>query len=187
MNCTEEYEKAVANVLLMLRRRGFTDVVTGRIKIKDVGESLSVRNPSTMEVISVYFITRGEKVTINKIRSIVGGVNGEQNVAKKRCVIIHDLSLTSEANAAVHINNVYAFEMYLYDDMMFDLLEIVQPYELYTGPPIQEVNKLPKICDAVTKYMAFPIGSVITSKDSFTGIPSFHVVVKSIGHDARKK
>lgn len=192
MKCTQEYETVLANVLLMLKRRGCTDVITYRKEQKDLGELVIVRNPTTKEMVYVHFIIRGEKVSVGKMRFMIGDggntTTSEQDVVKKRIVIIHDFPLTPDANTAVAANTVFVFEMHNYDDMMYDPLEYIDnPYELYTGPPIKEINKLPKISDVITRYMAFPVGSVVAIKDFRTHIPALYVVMKSLGDDIRKK
>lgn len=183
-----DFETAVANATLMVQRRGYTESVAKLGTLKDVGHVSISRNPSTSDLISTYFINRDEKVSVKKMREIIREIEVVQKSIKKRVIIIHDLSFTPESKHTVQVNNVFVFEVFTYDEMMYDPLAIIDnPYELYTGPPIKEIGKIPKISDIITKYMAFPVGSVIVVKDDRTGIPFLYVVLKSICDDTRKK
>lgn len=176
--CDQVYK----NVILMINRRGYTEIVTKKSTLKEVGDFSVARNPETLENISIYFIIPGEKVSIKKIREII------KHSLKKRVIIIHDMPFTPESKNTVQVNNIFIFEVFTYDEMMYDPLSIIDnPYKLYTGPPIKEINKIPKICDIITKYMAFPTGSIVMVDDFRTGIPFLYVVLKSIGDDVRKK
>lgn len=175
----------VQNTNLMLHRRGCTKIIVENCKLKDVGEFSIAMNPTTMEHVSVYFVNRDEKVSIVKVRNII---KNSTKHSINRVIIIHDLPFTSESKHTVQVNVVFTFELFTYDDMMYDPLSIIDhPYELYTGPPLKEISKIPKICDIITKYMAFPAGSVVHVKDFRTEIPCLYVVLKSIGDDVRKK
>ena len=170
------------NVTLMVKRRGYSEIILGRDNLKDVGEFSIYRNPENVEHITVYLIKYAEKVSIKKIREII------KHSLEKRVILIHDMPFTPDSKHTIQVNNVFIFEVFTYEEMMYDPLSIIDnPYKLYTGPPLKEINKLPKISDIITKYMAFPVGSIVQVDDYRTGIPCLYVVLKVIGDELRKK
>lgn len=179
----EDYPYAQKHLELMLARREFTKIVKKQEPVKDIGTLTIVENPTTGEYIYTYFITPGEKVSVKKIREII-----VQEEKKRVIVIVHDMPFTSDSKSTIQVNNVFVFETFSYDELMYDPISIIQnPYELYTGEPIKEVAKIPKICDAITKYYAFPLGSIIQVRDERTGIPCLYVVVKVVTDEVRKR
>lgn len=183
----DNYEIALANTALMVRRRGYSEILTERSSLKNVGDYSVARNPKNGDVISTYFITRNQKVSVKKMRDILRELNAVPQ-AIKRLIIVHDLSFTPDSKQVLQLNVVVVFDVFSYDEMMYDPLSIIDhQYELYTGPPIKEISKLPKISDVITKYLAFPFGSIVVVREFRTQIPVLYVVLKSIGEDIRKK
>lgn len=179
----EDYPYVQDNLELMLSRRGFSKVVKKGEHIKDVGTLTIMENPDTKEYIYTYFITPGDKVFVKKIREII--VPGEK---KHAIIIVHDMPFTSDSKSTIQVNNVFVFETFSYDELMYDPISIIpKPYELYKGPVIKEASKLPKICDAITKYYAFKPGSIIQVEDERTGIPVLYLVIKAVSDDTRKR
>lgn len=178
-----DYPYAQKYFELMLNRRGFTNVVKKGENIKDVGTLTIMENPETKEYIYAYFITPGEKVFVKKIREII-----VQEEKKHTIIIIHDMPFTSDSKSTIQINNVFVFETFSYDELMYDPISIIpRPYKLYKGPAIKEITKIPKICDAITKYYAFPPGSIVQIEDERTGIPCLYLVIKTVSDDVRKR
>ena len=179
----EDYPHVQSNLELMLTRRGFSTVIKRSEDIKEVGHRTIMEHPETQEYIYVYFITPGEKVKIKKIREII--IREEK---KRLILIIHNMPFTSDSKSTILVNNVFVFETFYYDELMYDPISILpRPYTLYTGPPIKELIKMPKLCDCITKYYAFPPGSVVQVEDERTGIPCLYVVIKVFADETRKK
>lgn len=167
-----DYPYVQDNLELMLTRRGFSTVVKKLESIKDVGTLTIMENPNTKEYIYAYFITPGDKVFVKKIREIV-----VQEEKKRTIIIIHDKPFTADSKSTIQVNNVFVFETFEYDELMYDPVSIIpKPYRLYDGPDIEEPSKIPKICDAITKYYAFKPGSIVQVEDERTGIPFLYLV-----------
>lgn len=167
---------------LMVYRRKYTNVIE-RGKLNGVDDFVRINQPHTNKEVIIYYIKRGEKVTIQKIRSII-----DMLVGNPRIIIIYDTIFTPDAKQATNVPDSYVFESFTYDEMQYDILSLIDnPYELYNGVIFKDINKIPKICDIVTKYHAFPYGSIISVKDDRTKIPVLYTVNKIIVDDIRKK
>lgn len=178
----EDYPYVQDNLELMLSRRGFSNVVKKEENIKDVGTLTIMENPGTKEYIYTYFITPGDKVFVKKIREII-----VQEEKKHTIIIVHDMPFTSDSKSTIQVNNVFVFETFSYDELMYDPISIIpRPYELYKGPAIKEVSKIPKICDCITKYYAFKPGSIVQVEDERTGIPFLYLVTKTVSDDRKR-
>lgn len=183
MKTSEEYPYAQKNLELMLLRRGFSTVIKRDEDLKDVGTLTVVEHPGTKEYIYTYMTTPGEKVFVQKIREII--IHEDK---KRVIIIVHDRPFTADSKSTIQINNVFMFETFHYDELMYDPISIIsKPYKLYKGEPIKELSKLPKICDVITRYYAFQPGSVIQVEDERTGIPCLYLVIKGLNDDYKRK
>jgi hypothetical protein len=140
----------------MVQRRGYSVVDD----VSDIVDMFSAKNLDD-KLITIYFIETC-KVNINIITKIIS------TSPSKDVIIIYKKSLTTDAKHAVTVNNIYNFEIFSFDEMAFDLLEICQPHKLYTGPVLKECNKFPKILssDIVCRYYNFQPGSIIVISEN---------------------
>lgn len=151
-NTTELTELVKENVCKLMNRRGYT------ITMEESDTVLAVNKQGSKLV--AYFIEHG-KVTIGIIYKIIEITKS----MSKNVLIIYNKSLTTDAKQAVLINNVFNFETFSYDEMSFDLIDESDycEHKVYTGPPLKETNKFPKILstDIVMRYYGIKPGSIV--------------------------
>lgn len=152
----------------MLNRRGYSE------QLSIDREKRTYRDPQTNLVINVFLIFK-EKTNNKKI---IQFLNQLRDSNWEKVVLIHEYNLTTDARKIIEEN--LCFETFTFDEMSYDpTISLNEPYVLYTGPSIKEVNNLPKIQDIITRYYAFKPGSILTIKDFRTKIPCLYLVVKA--------
>ena len=164
-----EYDDKIilSNCDLMIFRRGYTE------QLSIDREKRTYRNPQTNLVVTLFLIFK-EKTNNKKI---IQFLNQLRDSNWEKIILIHEYSLTTDAKKIIEEN--LCFETFTFDEMSYDpIASLVEPYDLYTGPPIKEVNNLPKIQDIITRYYAFKPGSVLQIKDFKTKIPRLYLVIK---------
>lgn len=151
----------------MITRRGYTE------QLSIEREKRTYRNPCTNHIITVFLIFK-EKTNNKKV---IQFLNQLRDSNWEKVVLIHEYSLTPDARKIIEEN--LCFETFTFDEMSYDPIgSLIEPYVLYTGPPINEVNNLPKVQDIITRYYAFKPGSIIQINDFRTKIPCLYLVIK---------
>lgn len=105
----------------------------------------------------VVFFIEHNKVTIQVIKSILATATDITHI-----IIVYAFSLTPDAKQSVNTNSPYQFEIFSFDEMSYDPIEIVPPHrKIVNRPP--EWNKLPIILtnDMIARYYWFKQGDVI--------------------------
>lgn len=161
MPITKRNGVIVNNVKSMLKSRGYAVIVD---KVDDYPHKY-ISHYMLCADLSVYFI-EDVKVNIDIIKSIIASVIESESPIKK-FIIVYEKSLTPDAKNATIINNVFEFELFNYDEMAFDIKEIIDAHEHY-DKPFKERNKLPVILstDRVARYYAFKKGDLILIRHS---------------------
>lgn len=150
----------IENVKKMLFRRGYNAAAVH--DHANGGPHKSIAHCLIYDGVAAVYFIEGVKVNIEIIKSIVSTNNNNNNGVKK-FILVYDKSLTPDAKNATTINNVFAFELFHYDEMAFDIYDIIDAHELYDGEAFKERNKLPIILatDRVARYYAFKKGDIV--------------------------
>ena len=144
------------NTLLLLKRRGYNEVIEQTCDYIVAIASLDKNNP-----IIVFFIQH-TKVKIDIIKMIISKAKFISNV-----IIIHEKPLTPDAKYTVSNSVVYRFEMFTFDEMSYDPIELVPEHSLYIEEVLKEKHRLPMILttDIIVRYYNFPVNSVLKIVD----------------------
>ena len=132
------------NTLLMLSRRGY-----------DVNILESANEYFRLDKVLVVFI-EDAKVSVGTIKTITTTI---RKTNEELIVIVHSKPLTAEAKKVTKSNSIETFE---YDEMAFDLLEVVPKHEKVLDVNV-DCKRFPIIrkTDAVCKYYNFKQNEII--------------------------
>lgn len=120
--------------------------------------------------VTVFFIEHS-KVTIQVIKSIIA-------ITKtKHIIIIYAFSLTPDAKQSINTESPFQFEIFSFDEMSYDPIEIVAPHKKIDNKP-SEWNKFPIILtsDIIARYYWFKHGDVIAIDEN--GYTSYRKCIK---------
>mgnify|MGYP003406678097 FL=1 len=136
------------NTLLMLKRRGYNTTITDR------GDSYF-----RIQDALVVFV-KDEKVSINHMKHIISLRIDSENIINK-----HGKTITSESKnmIAASIN----IEPFTFDEMGYDILEIIPHHSKVDEPKHKEWKKFPilKSTDPACRYFGFNKGDVVRIQD----------------------
>jgi len=106
---------------------------------------------------SLMAFVKDGKVTIDVIKTILGLMRNSQELV----IVVHANSATSDAKQA--LSKLDRFHAFTFDEMAFDLINVVPTHSLVVGPKPKEWTKFPTILstDVVARYYAFKRGDVI--------------------------
>lgn len=109
--------------------------------------------------VTVFFIEHN-KVTIQVIKSII--TITKTRASCKHIIIVYAFSLTPDAKQSVNTKSPFQFEIFSFDEMSYDPIEIVPPHKKIVNKPA-DWNKLPIILttDIIARYYWFKHGDVI--------------------------
>lgn len=132
------------NTLLMLSRRGYDTTV-----LESTNEYFRLHK------VLIVFI-EDAKVAVGTIKTITTNIRKDN---EELVVIVHSKPLTAEARKLAKHHSIETFE---YDEMAFDLLEVVPKHEKVSDTPI-DWKRFPIIrkTDAVCKYYNFKQKDII--------------------------
>ena len=135
--------------LLMLKRRGKKDEITSN------GSTGMVEWYRTEDALLI-FVEHG-KVTIDVVKTILG-LSKPTDVLT---IVVYNKPPTPDAKHA--LEKLGHISTFTYDEMAFDLIQIVPHHSLVVGPKPKEWHKFPIILtsDVVARYYAFRRGDVI--------------------------
>ena len=120
--------------------------------------------------VTVFFIEHN-KVTIQVVKSIIA-------ITKtKHIIIIYAFSLTPDAKQSVNTESPFQFEIFSFDEMSYDPIEIVSPHKKIDNKPA-DWNKFPIILtsDIIARYYWFKHGDVIAIDEN--GYTSYRRCIK---------
>jgi DNA-directed RNA polymerase subunit H (RpoH/RPB5) len=105
--------------------------------------------------VTVFFIEHN-KVSSQVIKSIIS------TTKTKHIIIIYAFSLTPDAKQSINTESPFQFEIFSFDEMSYDPIEIVPPHKKIDNKPA-EWNKFPIILtsDIIARYYWFKHGDVI--------------------------
>jgi hypothetical protein len=121
--------------------------------------------------VTVFFIEHN-KVTIQVIKSIIA-------ITKtKHIIIIYAFSLTPDAKQSVNTESPFQFEIFSFDEMSYDPIEIVPLHKKIINNKPSEWNKFPIILtsDIIARYYWFKHGDVIAIDEN--GYTSYRKCIK---------
>lgn len=149
------------NAKLMLNRRGYDKVVT----IDDTIVGSKGCNACAAEI-TCYFV-EGKKVTIDVIKMILS------RSTTMRIIIVYRETLTSDAKQAIAINKIFHFEIFSYDEMSYDPVDITYPHSLLPEERRpKEWYKLPIISqsDMISRYYGYKSGDIIRIDEDYVSL-----------------
>ena len=123
----------------------------------------------------VYFV-KYIKVSIDIIKSVVT-LSTHKLRDITHIIIIHSKSLTSDAKSAIAVNKVFVFETFTFEELSYDLIDIVPPHSLVksasSADKPKEWTKFPIILasDIVSRYYGFKRGDIVRIEED--GIVSY--------------
>lgn len=137
------------HTIRMLGRRGLSTEVI------DKGNAGVIEYARTRDALMTFI--RDGKVTIDAMKTILGLMTDSQELV----ILVHANAATSDAKQALaKMAKIHAFT---FDEMAFDLIEVVPTHSLVGKPKPKEWTKYPTILstDVVARYYAFKRGDVI--------------------------
>jgi hypothetical protein len=141
----------------MLQRRGYTDIVfTDHDQNGSKPRLVACKDD---DGISVFFVEKN-KVTIQVFKAILTISD------YKHIIFVHAMGVTSDARQSIETCGLYKFEVFTFDEMSYDVIELVVPHTLETTKP-KEWSKLPIILstDIVARYYHFRPGDIVAIKE----------------------
>jgi len=155
----------------MLERRQYTD-------IKFTEDDKCGKKPRFIaskedDEVIVFFIEHS-KVTIQIIKAIIAITKNTKN---NHIIIIYAFSLTPDAKQSINTEMPFQFEIFSFDEMSYDPIEIVPHHKKIDNKPA-EWNKLPIILtsDIIARYYWFKHGDVIAIDEN--GYTSYRKCIK---------
>lgn len=147
-------QRVIDNTRLMLQRRGYSDIEFR--DDDDNGEKPRLAARSATDPVNVFFIEKN-KVSIQVFKAIVALAQF------KHIIIVHALPLTPDSKQSIASSmGIFQFEVFTFDEMSYDPIEIVPPHWIVTPRP-REWNKLPIILstDMIARYYLFKHGDIV--------------------------
>jgi hypothetical protein len=150
---------------LMLRRRGYTALS------KESDRYFISCTPDDSSRAIAYFV-QYSKVSIDTIKTVLAITTTEMTFKPVTTIIIvYATAQTPEAKKAIAITAPFTIETFTFDEMAFDILDVVPTHQLVSGPKPREWQRYPIILstDIVSRYFGFKKGDVVKI-DEFDGL-----------------
>jgi hypothetical protein len=145
---------------LMLTRRGYVMDTSNNMII----DTATKQNGNKVLVYFFQKQNKTDKVNINVVKYVMSTAKNINHI-----IIVHDTVLTPDAKQhMLNTNSIFTFEMFTFDELMYDLLEIQRyPPEIkvFDKPP-PNTNKIPILCtsDPLARYFRMQTGNVVQGR-----------------------
>lgn len=132
-------------VVKMLRQRG------NEHPVKNFAFKILVGNV-------VAYFEKCSKITRDFVKKIISDLNNDIELI----IIVHEKSITTDAANALK-NSSIKFQTWTFDEMSFNLMEVVPPHSLVEGEKPKEWKKFPIISslDPVARYFGFQKDDIV--------------------------